>query len=152
MTDLKNQRRMASDLLKCGANRIWLDQDRSDKIAGATTRMDVHRLIEKGFIRKKSITGTSRFRANKLRAQRDKGRRGGQGTRKGKKYSVVSRKRRWIKKIRGLRSELRDLKKEEKISKTEYRKLYLQAKGGMFKSASHLRSHLGIEGKRQVQK
>ena len=28
MTDLRNQRRMAAELLKCGKYRVWMDQDR----------------------------------------------------------------------------------------------------------------------------
>ena len=34
MTDLRNQRRMASNILKCGANRVWMDNDRIDEIVG----------------------------------------------------------------------------------------------------------------------
>ena len=28
MTDLRHQRRMAAEILKCGENRVWMDPDR----------------------------------------------------------------------------------------------------------------------------
>ena len=45
MTDLRNQRRMAASLLKCGANRVWMDHDRLDEIAKAVTKGDIRVLI-----------------------------------------------------------------------------------------------------------
>jgi len=32
MTDLRNQRRMAATIIKCGVNRVWMDQDRIDEM------------------------------------------------------------------------------------------------------------------------
>ena len=46
MTDLRNQRRMAASLLKCGVNRVWMDHDRVDEIAKAVTKEDVRVLIK----------------------------------------------------------------------------------------------------------
>ena len=45
MTDLRNQRRMAAELLKCGVHRVWMDQDRLDEIAKAVTKDDIRILI-----------------------------------------------------------------------------------------------------------
>jgi len=41
MTDLRNQRRMAASILKCGVNRVWIDHDRVDEIAKAVTKNDI---------------------------------------------------------------------------------------------------------------
>ena len=46
MTELKNQRRMAASLLKCGEHRVWMDQDRLDEIAKAVTKDDIRVLIK----------------------------------------------------------------------------------------------------------
>ena len=45
MADLRNQQRMAADLLKCGKNRVWMDHDRIDEIAKAVTKEDIRLLI-----------------------------------------------------------------------------------------------------------
>jgi len=62
MADLRNQRRMASTLLKCGANRVWMDHDRIDEIAKAVTKDDVRILIRGEAIKSKQIKGISRGR------------------------------------------------------------------------------------------
>ena len=32
MADLRNQRRMAAEILKCGENRVWMNPDRLDEV------------------------------------------------------------------------------------------------------------------------
>ncbi len=36
--DLKNQRRVASELLKCGENRVWIDPNRTEDATDAVPR------------------------------------------------------------------------------------------------------------------
>ncbi len=38
MTDLKNQKRLAADILKCGENRVWIDPERGDEVKSSITR------------------------------------------------------------------------------------------------------------------
>jgi len=146
MTDLRNQRRMASTLLKCGANRVWMDHDRIDEIAKAVTKDDVRVLIRGKAIKSKQEKGTSRGRKKFNAAQKKKGRRRGHGSRKGAKYARLPRKRRWIRTIRPIRSYLKTLRAEEKINRTIYRKYYRKAKGGEFRSKRHLETHLISDG------
>lgn len=144
--DLTTQRRMAAQILKIGENRVWFDDEELDEISGAVTREDIKRLINSGTIQKKQAQGVSRARANKIRIQKEKGRRRGHGSRKGSKNSKVSSKRRWIKTIRPIRKKLKELRESEAIERSVYRKTYRMAKGGMFKSKAYLETYLKDHG------
>ncbi len=146
--NLRNQRRMAAEVLGVGVHRVWLDPNALDEIADAVTKDDIRMLIKRGLIRKLPEQGTSRARARVLRQKREKGRRRGPGSRKGAKYARYRRKERWMKAIRAVRSMLRELRDRGVIDRRTYRKLYMQAKGGMFRSRAQLRLHLrqmGVE-------
>lgn len=146
MTDLRNQRRMAASILKCGRNRVWMDSDRTDEIAKAVTRADVKILINGGAIKSKQIQGISRGRKKFNQKQKEKGRRKGHGSRKGAKYARLPRKERWIRTIRPIRTYLRQLRDDKSIEKSVYRKYYRKAKGGEFRSKHHLRTRLTSDG------
>jgi len=140
--DLKNQRRMASELLKCGVNRVWVDPNRSEDISDAITRADVRILINSGAIAARQKKGVSRGRAEFEKAQKRKGRQSGHGSRRGKKGARKPSKERWMQSIRPIRLKLKELRDTGKIDPATYRIYYLKAKGGVFKSRSHLISHL----------
>lgn len=146
MTDLRNQRRMAASILKCGENRVWTDSDRTDEIAKAVTRGDIKILIGGGAIKSRQIQGVSRGRKKFRQKQKEKGRRKGHGSRKGAKYARLPRKERWIKTIRPIRTYLRQLRDDKSIEKSVYRRYYRKAKGGEFRSKHHLKTHLISDG------
>ena len=146
MTDLRNQRRMAASLLKCGVNRVWMDHDRVDEIAKAVTKEDIRVLVNGGAIQSRQIKGISSGRKKFTKKQKDKGRQRGHGSRKGAKYARLPRKARWIRTIRPIRTYLRSLRDEGKINKSIYRKYYQKAKGGEFRSKHHLETHLISDG------
>ena len=146
MMNLKNQRRMAAQMLKCGESRVWIDTNRMEDVADAITRSDVRTLIASGTIAAKQKRGVSSGRADYLRTQKRKGRRTGQGSRRGRKHARKPSKERWQQTIRPIRSKLKELRDNGTIDARTYRKYYLRAKGGMFKSRPHLESHLRTEG------
>ena len=146
MTDLRNQRRMAASLLKCGLNRVWMDHDRIDEIAKAVTKEDIRVLINGKAIKSRQIKGISSGRKKFNAKQKEKGRRRGHGSRKGAKYARLPRKERWIRTIRPIRSYLKTLRDEKQIDKTTYRRYYRKAKGGEFRSRRHLKTHLMGDG------
>ena len=146
MTDLRNQRRMAASLLKCGVNGVWMDHDRLDEIAKAVTKDDIRILINGKAIKSRQIKGISSGRKKFNAKQKEKGRRRGHGSRKGAKYARLPKKERWIRTIRPIRSYLRNLRDEKKIGKSTYRKYYMKAKGGEFRSRHHLKTHLVSDG------
>lgn len=144
--DLSNQRRIASQLLKCGVNRVYIDPNRAEDAADAITRADVRTLINSGAVYARQKKGVSRGRAEHNIAQRRKGRQTGHGSRRGKKGARKPSKQRWMQAIRPIRKKLKELRDEDKIDTRTYRKYYLQAKGGVFKSRTHLVSHMRAEG------
>ncbi len=144
--DVKYQKKLAAEILKCGVNRVWVDDTMLDEVAEAITREDVRRLINSDVIKKKPERGNSRGRHRYLKEQRRKGRRKGHGTRKGKKNARTPSKELWMKKMRSIRRELRHMRKEGFIEKGVYRKFYLKAKGGTFKDRTDMIFHLKMEG------
>ena len=151
MADLKNQRRLAAAVMGCGETRVWIDPLKIDEAAEAVTRRDIVALVAKGVIRAKQKIGVSRGRANKILAQKRKGRRRGPGSRKGSKGSRARdpSKKRWIRTIRPLRQVLKELRDTKKIDTRTYRTYYLKAKGGSFNSRKNLLFHLRSAGKLQ---
>ena len=140
--DVKNQKRMAAELLKCGENRVWLDPDRIEEVADCITRADVRTAIASGIIKAKPKTGISQARTRHIAAQKAKGRRKGPGSRKGTSNARLSDKRKWISTIRPIRDELKTLRAEGKITPAVYRVYYRKAKGGMYKNRRNLRTHM----------
>ncbi|RVD90734.1 60S ribosomal protein L19-like [Tubulinosema ratisbonensis] len=134
MTKLIHHRRLAADILDCGENRVWLDPVELTRLAGAATRVEVRKLIKDGVIIKKPVAVHSRYRANKLKEAKLKGRHCGPGKVRGTKNARMPEKEIWMKKIRGQRSVLKDLKDKKMLTNEEYRTYYLQAKGNAFKS------------------
>ena len=145
MADLRNQKRVAAQRLKCGGTRVWIDPLHSDDVAEAVTREDVRALIERGYVKKIQAIGVSKGRAQKIRLQKASGRRRGPGSRKGAKGARTPKKRKWISTIRPQRTLLRELRETEKITPAQYRHYYLQTKGGRFRSKASLVFHLKTE-------
>lgn len=135
----RSQRRIAADILKVGKNRIWLDPEDMDAISSAITRTEIRKLIHEGAIRTLPEMGSSRGRTRRVKLKKRAGRRSGSGSRKG---PSMSRKAAWVLRIRAIRNRLRELRDKHMIQTQTYRKLFLMAKGGSFRSASHLDEYI----------
>jgi large subunit ribosomal protein L19e len=146
MTDLRNQKRMAAEVLECGESRVWLDPLHADAIAEAVTRADIRKLVRKGYIKAAQSNGVSRGRARKLKQQKEGGRRKGPGSRKGAKGARDPRKRRWIRVVRPQRALLMELRDGKKITPAQYRHFRKRVKGGAYKSKATLVFHMKTEG------
>ncbi|MFW6195786.1 MAG: 50S ribosomal protein L19e [Thermoplasmatota archaeon] len=144
--DVKYQKRLAADIMKCGKDRVWIDDTMLDEVVEAITREEIVKLINRDVIKKKPKKGNSRGRTRHVKEQKKKGRRKGHGKRKGKKTARKSSKESWKTRIRGIREELKHLRDEDYIDKTVYRKFYNKAKGGTFEDRSDLILHLKMEG------
>ncbi|WMW21214.1 50S ribosomal protein L19e [Methanolobus mangrovi] len=145
MTDLTNQKRIASQVLDCGVHRVWLDPEASAEIAVAITRADIRELVAAGSIKAVPVKGVSRGRARIRDIKRKYGHRKGQGKRKGKKGARNPRKEQWMKKIRALRKELKQMREDGSLDRSTYCKVYRKAKGGEYRSVAHLKAHLESE-------
>ncbi len=149
---LTTQKRIAADVMKVGISRVWMDPQFEDEISLAITREDIRRLVDEGAIQKKQKIGVSRGRARYKMQQKRKGQRRGPGRRKGKHTATLSKKDRWMMKIRPMRRELRRLREEGRITRRVYRDLYLKAKGNAFRNTAHLRTYIAehkLEAKRR---
>ena len=82
--NLRNQRRLAADIMGVGVGRVLIPEDSSEQVSEALTREDVRILIHKGAIGKKPVKSPSKARARARASQKRKGRHKGQGKRKGK--------------------------------------------------------------------
>lgn len=140
--DISTQKEMASDVLGVGKNRVWIDPDRQNEVADAITKQDIRNLIESGVIKKKDKQGTSRGRAREKLAQKDKGRKKGDGRRKGSHGGRKSDKDEWKEKIRALRKELKERRDSGELESSEYRELYDMAKGGFFRNKKHMNIYI----------
>lgn len=132
--DLSLQRKLASEILSVGKDRIWIDPNKIQDVSKALSRSDILDLIDKGIIRVKQVKGQSRTWANYIKEQKKKGRRRGAGSRKGGRKARLDKKENWIKRIRAIRNLLRELKEKSIIDKKLYRDLYKRAKSNEFKS------------------
>ncbi|RMG37788.1 MAG: 50S ribosomal protein L19e [Methanobacteriota archaeon] len=142
MSDVRAQRRIAAELMKVGVNRVLIKEKFLGQVALALTREDVGKLISRGAITKRRIKGTSRRRSRERHAKYKRGQRRGPGSRKGTKNARESQKRVWINKIRAQRKYLRKLRDEGYLTPHTYRKLYLQAKGNLFRSVRYLHNYI----------
>lgn len=140
--NLRSQRRIAADLLKCGKNRVWIDPEANDDVAMAITRSDIRSLIESSRISKHEKIGVSRYRAKLRHERRKRGLARGTGKRKGSKFAIVHTKTHWINTIRPIRRTLKAMREKSEISKKTYRTLYLKAKGGAFHSVAHMNRYI----------
>lgn len=143
---ITNQKRLAARILKCGVNRVWIHPSYVDQVANAVQTDDIREFIEEGWIKAKPIKGTSRVRARLRLAQKRKGRRKGQGTRAGTANARNPRKNRWMRTIRSQRRVLKELRQDGTIEPSQYRRYYLKAKGGSYRSIAHMRSQMTVEG------
>ncbi len=131
---LRSQKRIAASLLKAGESRVWIDPEEVDRVGSAITREEIATLIKEGRIRAKPKTGVSRGRA-RARA----GRRRKMGSRKG---GLGLGKSLWVDRIRALRRQLRGLRDKRQITPQDYKVLVGMAKGGAFRSTSHVDEYM----------
>lgn len=129
--DLKEKRRIAASILKCGIDRVWIDPKRIKEVEEALTRRDIKRLIGSEAIKKIPKKGNSK---------REKRKRRGKGSIKG--HRKDQSKKQWMIRIRALRKYLKHLREKKVISKKSYKELYKKAKSGMFKSKSEMKLYI----------
>ena len=145
MTDLSAQRRLAADVLDVGKNRVWLDPNEQDEIAGAITREAIEELVEVGIIQAKPARGNSRGRARERNKKRAYGHQSGPGSRRGKAGARQNSRDTWRDGIRAQRQKLRELRDNGELSPGEYRELYRKAGGGEFRSVRYMLTYIDQE-------
>ncbi|GAB3312793.1 50S ribosomal protein L19e [Haloplanus rallus] len=142
MTDLSAQKRLASDVLDVGEDRLWFDPESQSEIAEAITREDIRDLIEQGTIQEKDTSNNSRGRARERADKRAYGHRTGAGSRRGTAGARKNEKEDWTSRIRAQRRRLRELRDDGPLDASQYRELYNKAGGGEFESVARLEAYI----------
>tara|TARA_Y100000294_G_scaffold103637_1_gene96203 strand:- start:143 stop:604 length:462 start_codon:yes stop_codon:yes gene_type:complete len=145
---------LAAKLLKTSPKKVRFAADALEDIKKAITRSDIRGLIAIGKVSKNRANEQSKSRARKIASQKRKGRRKGKGRKKGSKHSVLTKKDKWMARIRTQRLFLRELKEKGLLSVKDYRNLYDKSKGGYFRNKRHIKLYINehnlIEGNKNV--
>ncbi|MFD1633926.1 50S ribosomal protein L19e [Haloplanus ruber] len=142
MTDLSAQKRLASDVLDVGEDRVWFDPEAQSEIAEAITREDIRDLVEQGTIQEKGTSNNSRGRARERADKRAYGHQTGAGSRRGTAGARKNEKEDWTSRIRAQRRRLRELRDDGPLDASQYRELYNKAGGGEFESVARLEAYI----------
>ncbi|MFW6286134.1 MAG: 50S ribosomal protein L19e [Nanoarchaeota archaeon] len=139
--NLRKQKALAGRALGVTRKRVKFHlttDDNKKSLKELISREDVRSLMKDEVITKKPKKGISKTRSNHIASQKKKGRRQGQGSRKGTANARHKEKLKWMVKIRALRLMLRNLKLQGKINNKVFRELYQKCKGNAFRNKRHL--------------
>ncbi len=128
-----DKKRLVASVLGVGRKKIWFSPENKKEIDESITAQDFRSLLKKGMVKK--LPEKSHISIRKMEKK-------GKGRRKGGKNTKLTKKRRWVLKIRALRVELKRLKEQDRVSKEVYKDLYRKSGGGFFRDKSHLRIYL----------
>lgn len=135
---LKTVKRLAASLLGVGQSHIKvIDAKRASE---ALTKDDVRVLVQEKIIQSEQKTGIGRGKAKIKQARKKLGRRVGPGSAKGRKFALVSRKERWMVKVRSQRKLLEAL--SPSLVDGARKRVYSMVKGGLFQNKKQLVAYL----------
>lgn len=137
-----HKKKLAAKILGVSYQKVRFADGALDEVQKAITRSDMRGLIAVGKIFVDQANYHSRSGARENALQKRKGRQQGRGSRKGGKYSVVTRKDFWIARVRLQRRFLFELREKGLLSVENYRRLRDKVKGGYFRNLRHIKLYL----------
>lgn len=137
---IKLTRRIAARVMKRGESKIRIKKDALEDANKAITADDVRAMIKSGKIYAIKEKHNVSLRSKVVRLKKFKGRRRGQGSRKGTHKARMSVD--YKKRIRGQRRVLKKLKSENVIDNQTFKRFYALVKGGTFANKASLISHI----------
>jgi large subunit ribosomal protein L19e len=137
-------KRLASQVFNVGANRIKIIDPKKVNDKTVATKEDIRQYYKEGLIKIKPVKGTLSKKVKQKISK--KPRRRGKGSLKGSKNTRIKRKQSHMKKIRVLRSYLKELILTGALDKQMKNPIYLKIKGGQFKSKRALYTYLKDNG------
>ena len=129
---LTTQKRMAADILGVGRNRVIFDPLRLEEIKQAITKVDISDLIKDRAIRS---------RPGKTKVKKERKRKGTGST----KFTILNRKRKYINKIRKIRSYVVEQSEKGELSKQLGDEIRKYAKAGQFKSLRNVKEYIKLK-------
>ncbi len=138
---MKSFKEQLSKIMNVGKSRLWISPTATESVKKAITKDDLKELVTNGSV-KKLKGGKSRGSARILAIKKKKGRRVGQGRRKGVKTARTNPKDAWMTKVRAQRKYICEMKANSEIDAKLYKELYLKIKGGFFRSKSHIKLYV----------
>jgi len=134
--NLENKKAFAAKVLGVGKGRIIFNKERLADIKEALTRDDIKDLFNDKAILIKAIKGKKAVVKRKTR------RRAGSIRKK-----VGAKKKAYVLMVRNLRSYIKQLKKQGKITREQYYKLRQEIRASLFKDKSHLKERIKLFNK-----
>lgn len=130
---LSTIRRLASDILGVGKNKIRIRPTEIKRAQDALTRKDVQALIKDKVIYAIAKCG---FKVRNKRKRR------GEGSRKGTMNSRTPKKEKWMRTVRAQRKYLNQLVVDGNLAKENKRALYMKIKSGSFRGKKAMLNYL----------
>lgn len=132
---LTTQKRMAAELLETGENKVLFDHLRLDEIKQAITKQDIRDLIKDKAIR---------IKPGIKKVKKEKRKRTGQGR---IKFTIRTRKRDYINKIRKIRRYVKDQMNAKLLDKDLADAVRKYAKAGQFKNLRQAKEYIKLNKK-----
>ncbi len=137
-----HKKKLAAKIFGVSYHKVRFAAGAQEEVQKAITRSDMRGLMAVGKVYVDPQNYHSRAGARANASQKRKGRQQGRGSKKGSKYSIVTRKDSWMTRVRLQRRFVSELREKGMLTVENYRHLRNKMKGGYFRNLRHLKLYL----------